>query len=357
LYRIGVVNGVALVVLLLLQEPVIEGARTLTGGLARSGCWLPVEVTVQAPPTGGFDGDVAVVGWPVTVIQAVRLSAGERRAIVVPALPVDDALTFDVELRVGDAVRAQRRLAERVTLVRGAERIVVRAPAGWRDAAAMYEAADAIEGEAWDPPARFGVVEPASAPLRVDEPWIAAKRDAAIFFVVAYVFAAVVVLLAAQRRGLGGAAMTVSMTALSAVFIAAFFAVFPRGRTVVHAWAIVADGREYRVHAWRGGPVSFASLAKPMFDSRRFPDRVVVRLDRGCTVTGATCAMTVEPAPAVGATKPAPAALPALRLLKSAFPEGAEILLLDEPEPDLRGVSAPGLVEARLAPRLVVRRR
>jgi len=331
--------------LLLLQDPVIVEARALSGGAGRAGCWLPVEVTVES--AAAFEGDVAVVADRITVAQAIRLAPGEKRTTVVPALPRTEG-PVDVELHVRGEVRARQRLGG-FRLARADERIVVKR--AWGDVdPALFEAMDEIEGEPWTPPARFGVVEPGIAPLVPREAWIGAKRDAAILFIVVYGFAAFVVLFAGMRRRFGTFTMVVLLVGFSAVFAAGFFALFPRGSTAVRAYGAVAEGREYRLHFVRGGLVTFARPAKPVFASEGEIGDVEVRIDRGWSVRGAYAMMTVtdgvrlEPGGADGGVE---VKFFASRLRGQAFRE--------DRAPALSGVSAKGLIEARLERRLSFR--
>jgi hypothetical protein len=168
------------------QEPAIESARTLTDGAARAGSWLPIEVVVSSP--AAFDGDVAVEIDRITVSKAVRLAAGERQSVVVPALPWVRGL-IDVLVRSGGKVLARRRVEENIRWLKDDEPLP-KPPPGSRVDPSYFE-----EG------AVFNVIEPRLDDLRPKEAWIRAKRDAAILFIIIFAFAGFVVLLAGLQIG------------------------------------------------------------------------------------------------------------------------------------------------------------
>jgi hypothetical protein len=300
-----------------------------------------------------FDGDVAIAAEPIVVAQAVKLAGGERRTIIVPALIVAAGQSVEVQVRSAGEIRARAPLADTLRVARDAEFIEIKAPAGFADVdPAAFEAVDRLEGIDWKPRARFGVVEPAILPLLPAGAWIETKRDAAILFVVFYLFAAVVVLFGALRRSFGMLSVVLSLVALAAAFAGAFFALYPRGHGSVRAWAAVADGVEYRLHVPRGAAVTYSRLAKPMFGSFSAMTPVEILIDRGCTVIGGDAAMTSDVAPALQGSKPAAATEVDVRFFESRL-GGATFVRADEVDPPLTGLAAPGLVETRLHPRLI----
>ncbi|MBI2931972.1 MAG: hypothetical protein HYY16_09995 [Planctomycetes bacterium] len=336
------------------QDVDIERALTLTGGSARVGCWLPVEIGLAS--RGGFDGRVAVVSGPMTVSRAVRLAPGERVSIVVPGLPAVADPVVEIQASVRGEVRVRRRLEEAVRFLGDEERLVIAPPHGWREVdPRTFEAVDVMEGESWTPPTRFGVVEPGLAALAPDGPWVEAKRRSTILFLVVYVSALFGVLVGWPRPWRAGV-LLLCVAGMSVLFSVVFFVLFPRGRVAVEAWAAVAGDTEYRLHFVRGGPVTYAHLAKPLFDSHRALVPVEVALDGGCTLTGASVVLTTESARPATAVRRADPDDSDVRFFLSRLGPGEVLREEGGPHP-LSDVCAVGLVEARVRSRLIIRRK
>lgn len=368
-----------LVSLLLAQDPVIESARTLTGGAARAGCWLPLEVTARAAER--FEGTLAVVAAPITIAQPILLEAGERKSVAIPTLPLYVHQPIEIQLRAGPLVRARRPLDEPIELLRDQDLLVATRPARtvpgvrtfeltppWRDFDfALFESIDAIlsEEDEWpaglpravpaSPRPRFGVVEPLSAAFQPADRWIESKRNAAILFVVLYAFSFVNALAWASTRKVGAASVMVTVCGLAAAATVVFFSLFPRGRTAVHAWAAVIDQTEYRLHVLRGGPVTHARIAKPIAATRQAVENVEIVLDRGCRVSGAAATLTQEPRRPIVGTIPAAENTPRLRFFVDRLGP-ARVSQVAEAAHAAPGITAPDLVESRLEPRWIVER-
>ncbi len=294
----------------LLQE--IDGLRTLTDGATRSGCWLPVEVTVRGP----FQGDVVVrTDLSVRFVKPVSLPAGATQRLVIPAIvrftdakvtaslgrdgkrvPLETALQFcDRDLIVGE-VNGQPRV---VPLGDGRKAHFFNfVAADWTDPA-MLESLDVIVGEAPTAPlelflaqggrvvargtdlspivplenSRFDANEPLVGTLLSSDPWIASKREKAALVLALYFFLMLMALAWLGSRKAGGWMLVALVAACSAIFSVAQLAV-PRGQVAAVTYEAEAGDAVVRL-TWivpqKQGTRDFeaAGLAKPMFDSDR----------------------------------------------------------------------------------------
>ena len=300
-----------LLLLLLLQDPAIERVRTLTGDVARSGCWLPLEVTVRGP----FDGEVVVrTDMGVRFVKAVSVPAGASAKVVVPAVVLQMDVRVDVVLRAGGREVARSRLealvfasssdlvvgqvggAASVTPLDGRKAHVFPfVPEEWT-APALMESLDVVVGESKGAPtslflaqggrlqpkadfasivppenARFESLEELSRPLLGSDPWITSKRQSATLLRVLY-FAAL--LGAAAWVGLrkpGAVSLLGVVAGCSGLFCIAQFLV-PRGDVAAVAWTAQAGEAEVsfvwiRAERSARADLIFTGLAKPVFDS------------------------------------------------------------------------------------------
>jgi hypothetical protein len=301
----------ALLLLLLIQDPVIERVRTLTGGVVRSGCWLPVEVTVRGP----FDGEVVVrTDMGVRFVKAAAVAAGASERILVPAIVLQLDARVEAVLRGGGRELARVRVeplvfaSQRDLLVGDGSGRTAVTPLGdrtayvfpfvateWSDGA-LLESIDVIAGDPKGAPlalflaqggrvgaapalaeivppenARFEAIEELSGPLLGSDRWIASKRQSATLLLVLY-FASLLV--AAAWLGLKKAS-AVTLLGVVAVLSGTFCVaqrLVPRGDVSVTAWTAQVGEAEISL-AWIRSErtarvdVSFTGLAKPVFDS------------------------------------------------------------------------------------------
>ena len=309
-----------LVALAVLQErPAILDVRTITGGHARSGCWLPLKVRVGGPV--GFEGEItatADAGFRVTrpfkigegggvdlLLPVVVLGASakvdvilggpageiDRRALAEPLVFLDRERLVLLDARHPEAGSLR---GQKIALADGSPVVFAGSdPADWNDAADMgaLEAVDAVVPSAekavdltmtvWralggvlttqptsdlverlrEPAARFPAVDPAVARFTVSDSWISRRRDSALFFIVVYGFAFFVVVYVTVTRKGGPWMLMGSAGGIAIVFVAAFMAFFPKGAVAVRAWQGIVDAPEAPVAIticalWGTGPAA-----------------------------------------------------------------------------------------------------
>jgi hypothetical protein len=289
--------------LLALQDrPVIESIRSITGPVARSGCWFPLKVRVSS--ASAFEGQIAAsadAGFEVT--RPVRLAAGGSIDLLLPVVVLNSTAKVEVRLRRAGAELERRLLPAQIEMLGGGRlvlldkdhpeadtlrsqeyelpdetpvRFVVSDPADWSEAAELgaLESVDAVvvrEEVALDlsmtlwrtlggaivtqprrdlgnhlakPGVFFGAVDNRIAGLVWKDPWIRTKRDAAILFFVVYAFGIFVVAFATWRRNGSPATLVGGVAGVSLAFAAAYGAFFPKGDLSIVAWQAIVDAPE-----------------------------------------------------------------------------------------------------------------
>ncbi len=282
--------------LVALQErPAIQEIRTLTGGYARSGCWLPLKVRVAGP--AGFEGEVtasADAGFRVT--RPFQLTASGTVDLIVPVVLLAKDAKIEVTLR-GAATEVRKTFLgsltfldrDRLVLVdprhpeceslktqaltlpgpAGAPiRFAESDPADWNEAADMgaLEAVDGVVASdekaveltmpVWralggalmtqprrelfdklaEPCARFPAIDAAVGRFTVSEEWIPRKRDATLLFVVIYGFGFFVAVYVTWSRKGGPWLLLAAAVGMAVVFLGAYSAFFPKGNIAVRTW-------------------------------------------------------------------------------------------------------------------------
>jgi len=325
------VTALLLIVLAALQEsPDLLELRTVTDGCARSGCWLPLKVRVGGP--AGFEGEISASsdsGFRVT--RPFRIHGGGPVDLLLPVVVLAKDAKVEVALRGPSGVIKTRMLTGPLKLLDDRERLVlvdprhpeyeslvrqelalpggarVRCvasdPADWNEAADLgaLEAVDGVVASedrseltmtVWralggalvtqprrdlldrlaEPAARFPSVDPVVGRFAVNENWIPRKRDSTLLFIVIYGFGFFVAVYVTGSRK--GAAWLVPVSALgvSALFLAAFAAFYPKGNLAIRTWQGIVDAPEAPVAIsisalWGGGPageVEFGRILKPV---------------------------------------------------------------------------------------------
>lgn len=290
--------------LLALQDrPEIQGVESLTGRLARSGCWLPLKVRLASPLP--FEGDLTATGdTGIRVTRSVRLPAGGTLSVILPVIAVGPGAKIEVVLRGPSGEVDRRPLAgpleflgetrlvlvdpahteaaalqrEKMTVGKGTipVRFVPSDPVDWNEAADMgaLEIVDAVvASDRWTPDltmniwrglggalvtqprrelpdrlggksGRFPAVDPASSPFRVNERWIPAKRESAMLFIVVYAFAFFVAVYVTWARKGSPWLLTVAAVAAAILFVAAYGALVPKGNVAIRVWQVQLVGPE-----------------------------------------------------------------------------------------------------------------
>jgi hypothetical protein len=291
-----------LLALLFAQDPTIGEVRTITGGFARSGCWLPLKVRVTG--AGGTPARlVATADAGFRVVRSFQFPPSGTADLLLPVVVLSENAKVEVALQAGGREVAQR-LAGRVTFL-NRERLVLidprhpdfdsllaqdvrlpgdqtpvrfasSDPADWNEAADMgaMEIVDAViatedrQSEltmtAWralsggiltqprrdlfdrleEPAARFPSIDPMVGRLTVDESWIPKKRDATLVFIVIYGFAFFVAVFVTWSRKGGAWLVLASALGISGIFLAAYSALYPKGHLAIRTWQGVVDGPE-----------------------------------------------------------------------------------------------------------------
>jgi hypothetical protein len=297
------VAALLLCLLTALQDrPSIVEIRPVTGGFARSGCWLPLRVRLTGP--AGFEGEIAAsadAGFGVS--RSFRIASGGTIDLVLPVVLLARDAKVEVVLRGPSGDIDRKPLATPLQFL-GRERLVLidpkhpefeswqnqplalpngtrvqfaaSDPAGWNEAAEMgaLEVVDAVVPSpeksvdltmtVWralggalvteprrdlverlaEPGTRFPVVDALVGRMTVNETWIAGKRDATLLFIVIYGFAFFVAVFVTWSRRSGAWLLVLSALGMAGLFVAAFGALYPKGSVALRSWQGIVDAPE-----------------------------------------------------------------------------------------------------------------
>ncbi|MBI4564029.1 MAG: hypothetical protein HY716_04965 [Planctomycetes bacterium] len=322
------VRFVLLAALALHDEPSLEYVRTITGGAARSGCWLPLRVGLRAP--SGFEGIVrASADAGFSVSRHVRVPAGGTSEILLPIVALYEDARVEVALHRGGRDITTRKLDERLEFLGPKELLLLVDPSWgsvdslrahelqppdgryrlrpfpsesscWDEADGMgaFEAVDAVlmsqrrarevslslwrslGGAVWTdrpriatPAVRFEAIDARVAPLARSDPWSELKRDAAMLFLVIYAFSLFVAGFVTWARRLGIRTLAGALVGTSALFVLGYAVLFPKGDLTVQVHQAIyqsSDGwavanlHEPRSSQTRPREILFGRLAKPV---------------------------------------------------------------------------------------------
>ena len=341
----------ALLLLLLAQDPVIESVERLAGDVDRPLLWAPVRVVLSS--AAGWDGDlVSRSRFGFTVARRVRVPAGGREAVLLPTLDAEQIEAGAAKSpiprgrsRADLVVAVDSRLPFAAELVSSEKVHYARVDAGiLREllASGMLEAADLAllsdsAGLEFSAPVETRVVktreeaERAAAPavrveardaavcqLRPPGGWVPAKRERGALFAGLYGFAGFVALALAARRG--GRAVPIAVAALAVVGLVGAAALVPGGRLYVEERVVEISRPDEPAVEWRiwfaaaSSPgalsIELPRLAKPVFPAYEGAAKpFTLRVDeRGCRVEGLDSEVSVAFASA-SAGKPSPGPL------------------------------------------------
>jgi hypothetical protein len=295
---------VLIITLLAFQDrPAIQEVQSMTGRLARSGCWLPLKVRLASPAP--FEGELTATGdTGIRVTRPVRIPAGGIVAVILPVVAVGSGAKVEVILRgpsgevdrrpligplefLGDArlvlvdpahPEAESLQRQKLTVQEKGPPVlfVPSDPVDWNEAADMgaLEIVDAVvASDRWrpdltmtvwralggalvtqprrdllarlaEPTARFPAVDPQIAPYVVTERWIPGKRESAMLFIVVYAFAFFVAVYVTWARKGSPWLLTAAAIAAAIVFVAAYGAFFPKGNLAIKAWQGLVEAPE-----------------------------------------------------------------------------------------------------------------
>jgi hypothetical protein len=297
------VASLLLCVLVALQDrPVIREIQTVTGGFARSGCWLPLKVRMGGP--AGFEGEiVGSADSGFRVARPFRLNAGGAADVLLPVVLLAADAKVEIVLRGpgGDLDRKslgtplqflqQQRLVlidprhpefeswakQEVTLPTGTPvRFAASDPADWNEAAeagaleivdgvvASDERAVDLTMVAWralggalvtqprrdlldrlaEPATRFPVIDATVSRMTASDPWILKKRDSTLLFIVIYGFGFFVMVYVTWSRRGGAWLLAISALGAAAMFVAAYAAFYPKGSLAFLSWQGIVDAPE-----------------------------------------------------------------------------------------------------------------
>lgn len=296
-------TSLLLCVLVALQDrPVIREIQTVTGGFARSGCWLPLKVRIGGP--AGFEGEIvgsADSGFLVS--RPFKLNASGAADVLLPVVVLAPDARVEVILRGpgGDLGRQplgaplhflnRQRLVlidprhpefeswtqQDVALPSGAPvQFAASDPADWNEAAeagaleivdgvvASDEMAVDLTMVAWralggalvtqprrdlldrlaEPATRFPVIDATVSRMTASDPWIRKKRDSTLLFIVIYGFGFFVMVYVTWSRRGGAGLLAFSALGAAVMFVAAYAAFYPKGTLAFRSWQGIVDAPE-----------------------------------------------------------------------------------------------------------------